>query len=81
MLPSVLHVWSGADFWGRKMTVSSYSGGSAGYALADNGHPGCRWESNWMDFGDNSIKHRVFSVEAEIVSYGNLGLTLSWAQD
>ncbi len=80
-LPSTLHVWAGDDFWGSSLTVNSYNGITANYTRTGGSHPGTRWESNWIDFGDNSDKNRVFHVEAEIISYGNLELELFWAQD
>ena len=77
-----LQVWSGAPFWGKSLiagalqqeTYREYTGNEV--ALWSN-----VWESNWMDFGDSSIKHRVFSVEMEMVSYGDNPVELEWGQD
>lgn len=80
-LPGILHVWCGSSRWGSTWTVSSANGETAGYTITDNTKPNNRWESSWIDFGDNSKKHRVFSVEAEILSQGNTGIRCSWAQD
>ena len=76
-------VWSGAPFWGQTLTVASITGedqqsnltGTKG-ALQEN-----IWESNWINFGSGAIKHRVFQVEVEIVSYGDNRLFLDWGYD
>ena len=81
MLPSILHVWAGDDFWGSELTSQGYATVSNTYDRSGGDHPGTRWESNWIDFDDNTRQNRVFHVEAEIVSYGNMDLELLWAQD
>jgi hypothetical protein len=77
-----LQVWSGAAFWGTSLvtgalqqeTFRQYVGAEA--PLQKN-----LYESNWIDFGDSSVKHRVFSVEMEMVSYGDNTVLLEWGQD
>ena len=77
-----LQVWSGATFWGNALTAGAlqqetfrqYSG--ANETLQKN-----LWESNWINFGDGTIKHRVFSVEMEMVSFGDNLVELEWGQD
>lgn len=76
-----LQVWSGSPTWGQQLTLSAISQGIYTYDSADLTHPQSVWESNWLDFGNNAIKHRIFSVEAEIVSYGDNGITLDYAKD
>jgi len=39
------------------------------------------WQSIWMDFGDDSIKKRVLSVEIETITQGNNEVELQWAAD
>lgn len=80
-LPGVLHVWSGAGYWGKMLTVSSRADTTTVFAAAENQRPGVLWESNWIDFGDISSPHRALHVEAEIISYGNLPLQLLYATD
>lgn len=77
-----LQVWSGATYWGNTLTTGALQQetfrqytGSAG-ALQKN-----LWESNWINFGDQTIKHRVFSVEMEMVSFGDNLVLLEWGQD
>lgn len=81
LMPGVLHVWCGSSRWGARWDLTSFNQDVGAYSISDNAKPDCRWESTWIDFGDNSNKDRVFSVEAEILSYGNLDLELKWAQD
>ena len=39
------------------------------------------WESNWINFGSAGVKKRVFSVEMEMVSYGDNPVFLDWGYD
>jgi len=39
------------------------------------------WTAAWEDFGDDSIKKRVLSVEVEVLSAGTNGIDLLYAQD
>jgi hypothetical protein len=39
------------------------------------------WQSAWMDFGDDSVKKRVLSVEIETITEGNNEIELLWAAD
>lgn len=81
MLPSVLHVWSGANYFGKQITTVTNNGTTAAYTLVKNSKPIPMWESNWIDFDDNNKKHRIFSVEVELLSYGHMNLALHWASD
>jgi hypothetical protein len=81
LLPGVLHVWCGSTRWGANWTTASWNQDVAVFNTSDNAKPQSIWESSWIDFGDSSVKHRVFSVELEMVSQGNTELELLWAQD
>tara|TARA_R110002012_G_scaffold300966_1_gene501052 strand:- start:845 stop:3100 length:2256 start_codon:yes stop_codon:yes gene_type:complete len=76
-------VWSGAPYWGKTYTVSSFTGDPqvATYAGANDSLQSNIWQSNWMDFGDASVKHRVFGVEMQMVSYGDNLVELDWGYD
>lgn len=76
-------VWSGAPYWGKTYTVASYTGQPlvATYTGANDALQENIWESNWMDFGNPAIKHRVFSVEMEMVAYGDNLVELDWGYD
>ena len=76
-----LVVWSGHRNYGQALITTSFNGDTATYSVAPVNRPPSVWESNWVDFGDNSKKHRVYSVEAEILSYGDLTLKLDYGTD
>jgi hypothetical protein len=76
-----LHVWSGKNGWGRKWVLTSIAQNNYTYTISDVSKPLCVWQSDWLDFDDNSIKHRVFNVEAEIMAYGDTEVSLTWQQD
>ena len=76
-----LHVWSGLDALGYDLTASVSGQGVWTYTAAKNVLQGSIYESGWIDFGDNSIKHRVFSVDVEIISYGDYPINFEWGQD
>ena len=76
-----LVVWTGDRRFGQTMTVSSFTQDVSNLTVNTVQKPLSAWESNWMDFGDNSVKHRVYSVEVEILSYGDNPLQLEYATD
>jgi hypothetical protein len=39
------------------------------------------WQSAWMDFGDDTVKKRILSVDIETITEGNNGIELLWAGD
>jgi hypothetical protein len=78
---SPLQVWSGSSFYGQRFVVTNSNQDTTSFTISDNTRPDAIWESNWNDFGDNSVKHRVYSVEVEILSYGDLQLGLDYATD
>jgi hypothetical protein len=77
-----LQVWSAADYWGQQWTNAGTSQEGFNYTTV-NFAPQQEniWESNWFDFGDASIKHRAFSVEVEMVTYGDRDVFLDWGYD
>jgi hypothetical protein len=77
-----LQVWSGANYWGKTLTAGPDLGqGNRLYTGAVGPLQENIWESNWMNFGDAADKHRVFSVEMEMVSYGDNLVYLDWGYD
>jgi hypothetical protein len=76
-----LHVWSGNNGWGKSLTLTAITQTSYEYTVASTTKPVCQWRSDWLDFGDGSLKYRVFNVELDILAYGDTTLTLSWQQD
>jgi len=73
-------VWSGSRTWGVKLT-SSVAAQEVSFTGTDVTLPQNIWESSWYDFGDGSVKHRVFNVSAEIIAYGDNPLELEWGFD
>lgn len=76
-----LQVWSGRTNWGDDMTISVSQQGV--YTLTPDPHPQGQstWTSTWYDFGDDSVKKRILSVEMEVITEGNNPIELQWAQD
>jgi hypothetical protein len=75
-----LHVWSGANYWGNTL-VAVLAAQVWTYTATKIDLPQNIWESGWIDFGDNSIKHRVFNLDVEILSFGDNGLDLDYGKD
>ena len=75
-----LQVWSGRPNWGDDMTVTFNQGV---YTLTPVPHAQGQsvWQSTWYDFGDDSIKKRVLSVELDVLTEGSNGIELLWATD
>lgn len=80
-LPALIHVWSGAPYWGKKLTRNTAGQGLYTYNLVENATPNYIYESNWIDFTNQPNKNRVLSVEVELISYGNMDITLSYGTD
>jgi hypothetical protein len=82
-LAGPLVVWTGWNYWGQVLTCTTADNfEDYRYTTSVRGSkPISRWESNWIDFGDNSIKYRVFSVEVELLSYGDNPLELYYSTD
>ena len=78
-----LQVWSGASFWGKTLTTGAQGGDPVKrtYTGTENPLDSNIWESNWINFGNAAAKHRVFSVEMEMVSYGDNLIKLDWGGD
>ena len=76
-----LHVWSGSPTWGKELELTAINQSTYVYTTTDIPKPLCRWQSDWFDFGDNSIKYRVYNVELEIIGYGDTQLNLTWQND
>ena len=73
-------VWSGSRNWGIELT-SAVADQVITFTDADIALPERIWESAWYDFGDASVKHRVFNVSAEIIAFGDNEIELEWGYD
>jgi len=78
---SGLHVWSGSTSWGKSLTSAAPTQTSNVWNTADVTLPRNRYESGWFDFADASMKHRVFSVEADVIAFGDIDIELTWSFD
>ena len=78
-----LQVWSATRNWGSNFTITNLGQGT--YEVARSLVPVgiCLWESVWYDFGDDSIKKRINTVELESISEGSRdsGIQLYWSSD
>jgi len=41
----------------------------------------CIWQSAWDDYGDDSVKKRILSVELDVLTEGDNTIELQWASD
>ncbi len=76
-----LYVWSGNMSCGKKWTSSPGVGQYRIYTIEDIPLPKSIYESNWMSLDGNDTKHRIHSVEVEIISYGDNKLELTYSTD
>ena len=74
------HVWSGNRAWGIELT-SAVADQQITFTAADIVLPQNIYELGWLDFGDGSVKHRVFRVSCEIIAFGDNEIELEWGQD
>jgi hypothetical protein len=75
-----LQVWSGSPNWGQSYQLG-VKGQNWTYNISAVPQQSNIWESAWIDFEDSSKKHRVFNVEAEVLSMGDNVLYLDYGVD
>lgn len=75
-----LQVWSASPSWGNTVTITAEG---ESFILTSAGVPAglCIWQSAWNDFGDDSVKKRVLTVELDALTEGDNGIELQWASD
>ena len=78
--PGVLQVWTG-NRGGDNSTSYSYNGESYTFGVQITRDIVSEWKSAWLDFGDDSVKKRVLSVEVEVVTKGHNEIELLTAVD
>ena len=78
--PGVLQVWTG-NRGGDNSTSYSYNGESYTIGTQITRDIVSEWKSAWLDFGDDSVKKRVLSVEVEVVTKGHNEIELLTAVD
>jgi len=75
-----LQVLSVGQKWGQQATTTS-NAEVLQFAVSDGEPSGYVWESSWINFGDNSTKNRVYSVELEVISQGDNAFDFYYAKD
>jgi hypothetical protein len=75
-----LQVWSARRAWGDTFSLVLNQGV---YTLVPVPHPtgNSIWRSVWEDFGDDSVKKRILTVELDALTEGSNGIELQWSQD
>lgn len=76
-----LQVMSASNAWGQSATITSYDGETATFTVTDTPHGGHKWESAWYGYQDKSVKIRYYSVEMQIISYGDNGFDFYYGVD
>lgn len=76
-----LQVWSASRFAGQYLSNPVVNNANTTFNVNYIAKEKDVWESVWTDFGDDSKKKRVISVEVEIITTGNNPITLDWVTD
>lgn len=76
-----LYVWCGEQYMGKSWATTMSDNDWSSYSVTDLALPKSVYESNWIELEGNDTKHRILSVELEILSYGDNKLKLSYATD
>lgn len=75
-----IQVWSARNALGDTLTYS-YNQGIYTLTSAPNPLTNCIWQSAWDDFGDDSVKKRILTIELDALTEGDNSVELQWAQD
>lgn len=75
-----LQVWTARNNWGDNFAITV---AQEVYTLTRTAQAQglSTWLSTWYDFGDDSIKKRILSVELDVLTEGNNPIELQWAKD
>jgi len=78
-----LQVWSAYGSWGHQQVYASTAASKYNYTWTKmpKTSDDCAYISGWHDFGDDSIKKKIMSVEVEMISQGYNDLELRYAAD
>lgn len=76
-----LQVWSASRFSGQYLSNPVINQSNTTFTVNYIPKEEDVWESVWTDFGDDSKKKRVISVEVEVITSGENPITLDWATD
>jgi hypothetical protein len=76
-----LQVWSASRFGGQYLSNPVVNQSNTTFNINYIAKEKDVWESVWTDFGDDTKKKRVMSVELEVITTGNNPITLDWVTD
>jgi len=77
-----IQVWSARNALGDTFNWT-FSIPKQEYTLVATPNPmtDCIWQSVWSDYGDDSVKKRVLTIELDALTEGDNAIELQWAQD
>jgi len=76
-----LQIWSARRSMGDDMPFTTSVQNVTTVVPVAHGVDNCIWQSTWNDFGDDSVKKRVISIELDSLTEGNATVELQWAMD
>lgn len=76
-----LQVWSASRYSGYVLSNPVVNQGQTTFDVTPIGRGTDIWTSTWNDFGDDTKKKRIISVELEVITTGENPITLEWAVD
>lgn len=76
-----LQVLSASNYWGQAADIKTNVENILTIDVNDASNIGHKWESEWYNIGNNSAKTRFYSVELEIMSYGDNGFDFYYSKD
>lgn len=74
-----LHVWSASYQWSRSASIASTTEGNLTFSFSTNTRLPSEWISSSLSVAPSMF--RIYNVEAEMLSYGDIGLNLSYLSD
>ena len=74
-----LHVWCASHYQGQTATIIGNVDGAITYQINPVMPTSKLWESTWIEF--EGQKTRVFSVEVDLLAWGDIELVCGWQQD
>jgi len=74
-----LHIWCASTYHSQTGTVSVVGENKITFTTAENAREGSYWESSWLQFDLGT--NRVYSVELDLICYGDTELELYYAID
>lgn len=76
-----LQIWSARRSLGDSLVPVPAPQGTFTITPTAHGLDPCIWQSTWNDYGDDSVKKRIISIELESLTEGNATVELQWASD